>query len=248
LFGFGKAGRRVAHEVILDPRFSLEWVVRKSATDVHNYASVLLGIHQEYGRIYQASEMDAQFFKDHTVDVIIDFSHPDAVQEYAQAADLGVKIVSAISSYDEKGLALIMGLAQKTAVLNSPNITVGVNVLIMAARALQMIMPHADVEIVEEHFRDKAGVSGTAVKIANALELDPVMKISSIRVGGLVGRHEVIFALPNQTIRISHESLNRAAFGQGALFAANWLFNQPNGYYSMEQIISEFWDKGLSVY
>ena len=56
---------------------------------------------------------------------------------------------------------------------------------------------------------------------------------------GVIGRHEVIFGLPNQTIRVIHESINRAAFGQGALIAAQWLADKEPGVYSMEQIVSE---------
>lgn len=72
--------------------------------------------------------------------------------------------------------------------------------------------------------------------------------MNSIRVGGIVGRHEVIFGLPNQTIRLVHESINRAAFGQGAIFAAKWLVNKSKGMYSMETIISDMFKKNVPVY
>jgi 4-hydroxy-tetrahydrodipicolinate reductase len=248
LFGFGRTGRLIANEFLNDPRFSLEWVVRKSAAELHNYSSLLLGIQKNIGAIYQASEVGPEFFASHPVDVIVDFSHPDAVAEYASAADFGVKIISAISHYEESSIERLKGLSEKTAVLYSPNITLGVNVLIIASQILQKIAPHADVEVVEEHFRDKGGVSGTALKIAKALELDPVTKVNSIRVGGVVGRHEVIFGLPNQTIRLTHESLNRAAFGQGAIFAAKWLVGQQKGFFSMEQIVSEMFKHNIPVY
>ncbi|MGC4058060.1 MAG: dihydrodipicolinate reductase C-terminal domain-containing protein [Chitinophagaceae bacterium] len=76
-------------------------------------------------------------------------------------------------------------LALLTTVFWSPNITLGVNYLLFSARLLQKIAPEVDIEIVEEHFRNKQGVSGTAVKIANALELEHE-KINSIRAGGIV--------------------------------------------------------------
>ena len=91
--------------------------------------------------------------------------------------------------------------------------------------------------LIEEHFKGKNGVSGTAVRIADDLGLSKD-SIHSIRVGGIVGKHEVVFGLPNQTIRIVHESLNRAAFGQGAIYAAKWIHTQEKGLFSMEQALS----------
>ncbi|MFN3455474.1 MAG: dihydrodipicolinate reductase C-terminal domain-containing protein [Pseudobdellovibrio sp.] len=64
-------------------------------------------------------------------------------------------------------------------------------------------------------------------------------QVNSIRVGGVVGKHEVIFGLPNQTIRLIHESINRAAFGAGAAFAGKWLHEKPSGLYTMEQVFHE---------
>ena len=63
----------------------------------------------------------------------------------------------------------------------------------MAAQIFQNILPHADIEIIEEHFRNKNEVSGTAKKIADTLGLDEETQINSIRVGGIVGKHKVIF-------------------------------------------------------
>ncbi|NCC69675.1 MAG: dihydrodipicolinate reductase, partial [Clostridia bacterium] len=62
--------------------------------------------------------------------------------------------------------------------------------------------------------------------------------INSIRVGGIIGKHEVIFGLPNQTIRITHESLSKAAFGQGAIYAAKWIMSKGPGIYTMEEALS----------
>ena len=56
--------------------------------------------------------------------------------------------------------------------------------------------------------------------------------------GGIVGKHEVVFGLQNQTIRIIHESLNRGAFGEGAIYASKWIVGQDRGMFSMEQALS----------
>ena len=119
----------------------------------------------------------------------------------------------------------------------SPNITLGINFLIEVSKVLQRIAPNADIEIIEEHFKEKKDVSGTALRIAEDLGLDVDKHVNSIRVGGIVGKHEVVFGLPNQTIRIVHESINRAAFGQGAIFAAKWLMGKKPGVYTMEDAV-----------
>jgi len=64
----------------------------------------------------------------------------------------------------------------------------------LLARACLYIVPNADIEIIEEHFRGKKDVSGTAVRIAEALGLDWGQHVNSIRVGGNVGKHEVCLA------------------------------------------------------
>lgn len=239
LFGFGKAGSVVANEIINDQDCELKWVLRKSPKSEGEFASHLLGNEHEQGKIYSIKHVDFNsFYQEHRVDVIIDFSVASAIDEYSKAGSCGIRIVSAISEYRDNEFARLTELSRQTAVLYSPNITFGVNFLIEASKLLKRIAPHADIEIIEEHFRDKKSVSGTALKIAENLGLDKKKHINSIRVGGIVGKHEVVFGLPNQTIRIIHESLNRAAFGQGAIYAAKWIMKQEQGIYSMEQALS----------
>ncbi len=248
MFGFGKTGRIVADEFLKDSLFRLEWVVRRTHKDHHKYATRLLGHEMDGAPIYSVAEVSPSFFLNHPVDVIVDFASARAHEYYMPAADCGVRIISAISKYKEKELEDLKKIAQKTAVLYSPNITLGINFLLVASQILQKIAPHADVEIVEEHFRGKKEVSGTAFKIADVLCLDKDKHVNSIRVGGIVGRHEIIFGLPNQTIRLVHESINRAAFGQGAIFAAKWLVGAPAGLYSMENIIVDMFKSNIPVY
>ena len=170
--------------------------------------------------------------------MIIDFSSSSAVAEYEPAANYGIRIVSAISHYEDDQLERLTVMRKKTAVLYSPNITLGINFLMVASQVLQKMVPDIDVEIVEEHFRIKKEVSGTALRIADSLGLDHKQHVNSIRVGGIVGKHEVIFGFPNQTIRIVHESINRAAFARGAIYAAKWIDKKKKGLYAMEQVVA----------
>jgi 4-hydroxy-tetrahydrodipicolinate reductase len=248
LFGFGKTGRMVANEFFKDGLFDLEWVVRRTHKENHKYATHLLGYEANDAPIYSVDEISDSFFQHHPVDIIVDFASAKAHNTYASATDYGTKIISAISKYRDSDLAELEQLAQKTSVLYSPNITLGINFLLVASQILQRIAPHADIEIVEEHFRGKKEESGTAIKIADALGLEKVKHVNSIRVGGIVGNHEIIFGLPNQTIRLVHQSISRAAFGQGAIFAAKWLIDAPAGLYSMENIITDMFKKNIPVY
>lgn len=248
IFGFGKTGRIVVDEFFKDSLFDLEWVVRRTHKDNHKFASRFLGYEVDDAPIYSVDEVSPAFFQQYPVDIIVDFSSSRACSQYAAAADFGVKIISAISKYKDNDLEILKQLSQKTAVLYSPNITLGINFLLVASQILQKIAPHADIEIVEEHFRGKKEESGTALKIADILGLDRSKHVNSIRVGGIVGKHEIIFGLPNQTIRLVHESINKAAFGQGAIFAAKWLVNAPAGLYSMENIIVDMFKRNIPVY
>jgi 4-hydroxy-tetrahydrodipicolinate reductase len=248
LFGFGKTGKLVANEFLKDDSCSLEWVVRKGYESHHKYASQLLGYEFEAGDIFSLADITDTFFLERRVDAIVDFSSAAGAYEYQAATELQIPIVSAISKYGERELRQLREYAESTAVLYSPNITLGINVLLVAAQILQKIAPHADIEIVEEHFKGKSEVSGTAKKIAEALNLDAKLHVHSIRVGGIVGSHQIIFGMPNQTIRLSHESISRAAFGQGAIFAVKYILQQPTGMYHMENIIAEMFRNHIPVY
>lgn len=241
LIGFGKTGKIVAQELINDSSIFLKWVLRQSHTEEGEFAGQLLGMHNHEGSIHSMDQIDLNaFFNDNPVDIIIDFSNHATINTYYKALKQhSCKLISAISNYPKEELALIYDLAKTKAVLYSPNITLGINFLIVISQVLQKIVPWADIEIIEEHFRNKPDISGTAVRIADILGLDHNDHINSVRIGGIVGKHEVLFGLPNQTIRLTHETNNRAAFGQGIIFGAKYLIDKSAGLYSMDQIIKE---------
>jgi 4-hydroxy-tetrahydrodipicolinate reductase len=248
LFGFGKTGKLVAGEFIKDDRFDLKWVVKRTKKRGESFASRLLGYETKTGAIHAVDRLGPRFFAKNPVDVLVDFSSAQGYRGYAAAANAGIRIITAISKYAPEDLAALRAMAKKTAVLVSPNITLGINFLLVASQVLQKIAPHADVEIVEEHFREKQETSGTALKIAEVLGLEKAQHVNSIRVGGIVGRHEVVFGLPNQTIRLVHESISRAAFGQGAIFGALWLADKGPGLYTMEQIVADKMSRNIPIF
>ncbi|MBG6236804.1 4-hydroxy-tetrahydrodipicolinate reductase [Pedobacter sp. CAN_A7] len=242
LIGFGKTGKAVAAVILQNKEFSLEWVLRRTTTLENRSVPEFLGLEsEEPGLIYSTEHIAvADLLAQHPVDVIIDFSSQEGIHVYGHAAaDRNIKIISAISHYESEELDLLTVLAEKTTVFWSPNITLGVNYLLFSAKFLQKIAPGVDIEIIEEHFKQKQGVSGTAIKIAHALDID-VANINSVRAGGIVGKHELIFGFPFQTVRLIHESISREAFGNGAIFVAKDLIKLPKGLYNFEHILKPY--------
>ncbi len=239
LIGFGKTGKAVASIILQNKEFRLEWVLRQRPLLESRSVPEYLGIDsEEPGLIYSSTNTQIQDLLDtHPVDMIIDFSSEKGIHTYAElAAERTITIVSAVSHYGEAEQALLKKAAEQTVVFWSPNITLGVNYLLFAAKFLKKIAPWVDIEIIEEHFKEKNGVSGTAIKIAEALNLEK-SDINSVRAGGIVGKHEVIFGFPYQTVRLIHESISREAFGNGVLFVAENLKDKPIGFYNFEDLL-----------
>lgn len=240
--GFGQTGKAVATILLKDPKIRLEWVIRKSNKLEHRSVPEFLGIDSdEPGLIYPSSEFTAkELLETHAVDAIIDFSSEEGMEYYAEAAaQKGVTIVSAISAYTKSKVDYLKSLGARTKVLWSPNITLGINFMILAAKTLKSIAPSTDIEIIEEHFKFKPETSGTAMRIAKSLEVEP-KQIKSIRAGGIIGVHEILFGFPFQTVRLKHESISREAFGNGAKFAVEQLVKRDKGFYTMEELLGPY--------
>lgn len=241
LIGFGKTGRAVASILLLDKTIDLVWVVRRSQVLENRSVPEFLGIDSdEDGSIHWIEDVDFETLQENSpVDAIIDFSSETGMEYYGEvAAQKGITIISAISALSDSKIKVLKGYGETTRVLWSPNITLGINFLILAAKTLQKIAPFADISILEEHFKTKNEVSGTARKIAQALAHDE-NEIRSIRAGGIIGVHEVLFGFPYQTVRIKHESIAREAFGNGAKFALKELSAREHGFYTMEDLIGK---------
>lgn len=242
LIGFGKTGKSVASVLLENKEFCLEWVLRQSTVLEHRSVPEFFGIpSDEPGLIYSSSKTTiAALLDEHPVDIIIDFSSDQGIYTYGKiAGERKIKIISAISHYKEEEIKLLKELAFQTTVFWSPNITLGVNYLLFAAKFLKKIAPWVDIEINEEHFKLKEGTSGTAVKIAEALDVAKE-NINSVRAGGIVGKHEVIFGFPYQTVRLIHESISREAFGTGVIFVAENLKNKGVGLYNFEDLLAPY--------
>lgn len=233
LIGYGRSGQAVARVLSQADDIDLAWIMKRSvATELESAAApapLLCAETSSFREVLQTRP----------VDMVVDFSCTQAIYDYGnEAAANGIGILSAVSNYDAEVLAFIADLATRSVVMSSPNITIGINYLLVASQLLQHLAPFTDIEIIEEHFRDKKETSGTALRIAATLGLDE-SKVNSIRVGGIVGHHEVVFGFPFQTVRLTHESISRDAFGTGALFAIRKLHGRSPGWYRYDDLIRE---------
>ncbi len=242
LLGFGKTGRAVASVLLESELVELRWIVRKSKKLEHRSISEYLGIPSNgQGLFYSSEELTAhQVLNKMPVDVIIDFSSQDGIDYYLEEAKARqVKVITAISEYSQEKLQTIKDASKFTTIISSPNITVGINFLLIAAKILRQIAPYADIEIIEEHFKSKPEVSGTSKILANNLGVDD-NNIKSIRAGGIIGKHEILFGFPYQTVRLKHESISREAFGNGILFALKNLPVAKSGLFTMEDLMEPY--------
>lgn len=230
LIGYGRAGKAVAKILNEDPSINLKWVAHRNMNNERfdtSYPVLTIRNQSDYEILFQQSP----------VDYVVDFSNPENILIYGIfAMNAGVNIISANSNHTELQLKFAERLSKNIAVMCSPNITVGINFLMIAAKALKKIAPHVDVAVLEEHFKEKKDISGTAKKIAHELD---VGDISSLRLGGIVGHHQVVFGFPYQTVRFIHDSISREAFGTGAVYALSLIKDKPPGMYQLDRLMKE---------
>jgi 4-hydroxy-tetrahydrodipicolinate reductase len=191
---------------------------------------------------------------DSTAQVVIDFSLPDGTLAIARTcAERRIPLVVGTTGLDEKERQTLESSAAGIPLLISPNMSRAVNLLMrLVGDAARTLGPDADLAIVERHHRTKKDApSGTALKLAEFAgkglaasgrshtvgSTQRGIDIHALRVADSPGEHTVIFALPGETLELSHRALNRDGFARGALDAARFLAGKPAGLYSMEDVL-----------
>ena len=189
--------------------------------------------------------------------IIIDFSHHTAIADVvAYAKAHGCALVVGTTGHTEDEKALIREAAQELPVFFSGNMSLGIAVLCRLAWEAARWFPEADIEIVEVHHNRKVDApSGTAHMLFNAIAQvrpDAVencgragegkrtkneIGVSSLRMGNVVGIHEVHICASNQTLTLRHEAGNRGMLAEGAVEAARFLLGKPKGLYNMDDLL-----------
>jgi 4-hydroxy-tetrahydrodipicolinate reductase len=127
----------------------------------------------------------------------------------------------------------------------------------LVEKAATILGEQYDIEINEMHHRHKKDApSGTALMLGRAaakgrgVSLDAKKIVdrngerkigdigfSVLRGGDVVGIHNVLFAGGGELVTLSHQGFSREIYAVGAITAALWAQNQPNGLYSMKDVI-----------
>lgn len=192
-------------------------------------------------------------------DVIIDFSIPSATMcmlDYAK--ENNIPVVIATTGFSEKENNKILEYSKYLPIFKSANMSFDINLMAKVLSEVAKALPNTDIEIIEAHHNRKIdSPSGTALLLADSInkasenkftyEFDRHSKhekrskneigFSSIRGGNIVGEHTVMFIGENETFEITHKAYSRAVFADGAIKAACFLVNKPNGLYNMNDLL-----------
>ncbi len=198
----------------------------------------------------------------HLGDVIIDFTDPAASLDNLKiAAEGGKPVVIGSTGFSAEEMAEVKRLSKNTKCVLAPNMSVGVNLMFkVIADVARVLGDDYDIEIIEAHHRfKKDSPSGTAVKIGQIIaetlkrNLDAVgvygrkgivgertdreIGIHAVRAGDIVGEHTVVFGGLGERLEITHRAHSRDGFARGAVKAAKWIVNQPDGLYDMQDVL-----------
>ncbi len=191
-------------------------------------------------------------------DVIIDFSHHSASGELADfAVSRNIPLVVATTGQTEEEMEALKKASASVPVFYSANMSVGVALLVELAKRAAQVRKDADIEIIEKHHNRKIDApSGTALMIADGIRTvrkelincpgrSGIQKrepsdigLHAVRLGGVIGEHEVLIATESQTITLKHEAHSRALFAEGALTVAKFLCTQKAGFYAMQDMLA----------
>lgn len=195
-------------------------------------------------------------------DVLIDFTRPEATLDALSICQgAGKAMVIGTTGFSDDALKVIDQASSDIPIVFAPNMSIGVNLTLkLLETTAKVIGADSNIEIVEAHHRHKVDApSGTALKmgevIANALGRDlsdcavygregkegprdrQTIGFSSIRGGDVVGEHTVTFFMEGERVEITHKASSRMTYANGAVKACQWLTNQPNGLYSMQDVL-----------
>ena len=193
---------------------------------------------------------------------VLDFTAPAATVEFAAlAAQARIVHVVGTTGLAEPDFARLRAAARHARIVQSGNMSLGVNLLAALARqAAAALGEDWDIEILEMHHRMKVDApSGTALLLGEAAaegrgialaersvrvrdgqtgaRPTGAVGFASLRGGTVVGEHSVIFAGPHERIELAHRAEDRGLFARGAIRAALWAQDRKPGYYAMADVL-----------
>jgi 4-hydroxy-tetrahydrodipicolinate reductase len=194
-------------------------------------------------------------------DVIVDFSTADAtIALVRQAVVNGVNLVIGTTGLSEKDISEIDNLchANNVGSILAPNFALGAVIMISLAKKAAKYLDR--VEIIESHHEKKIDApSGTSLALARAMlesrgtgffpppKAKKIYKsrgedinhicIHSLRLPGLLARHEIIFGSPGQTLGIKHDTINRECYMPGLLLATRKVVERKGMVYGLDKLL-----------
>lgn len=254
----GRMGRMLIAEVLATPNCALSGGVEPGGPAVGQDLGILVG--EEPVGVHVTTDTKALF---EASDAVIDFTIAAATKMHARlAAETGTAIVFGTTGLGDAERAAIAEAAKATAIVQSPNMSVGVNVLMALTQKLAATLgTEFDIDIVEMHHRHKVDApSGTALGLGEAaakgrgVSLADVERrtrdgqtgarpegeigFATLRGGDVVGDHTVIFAADGERIELTHKASSREIFARGAVRAAVWSKGRSPGLYSMRDVLA----------
>lgn len=193
-------------------------------------------------------------------DVIIDFSHPDCLENLlAFAREEKIGAVIATTGLNAAQKLMLDETSKDIPIFFSANMSLGINLIIdLAKRAAKLLAGNFDIEIIEKHHNQKIDApSGTALAIADSISeiLDETpsyvydrhssrkkrtkteIGLHAVRGGTIVGEHEIIFAGNDEVIELKHHAASKEVFAVGAVRAAAFLKGKTPGMYDMNDLV-----------
>ena len=196
------------------------------------------------------------------IDVLIDFSLPDATEQNMQiCAEHNIAMVIGTTGFNEQQEQVLAKASEHIAIVYAGNYSTGVNLsLKLLGMAAKAFGNDADVEVIEAHHKHKIDApSGTAYMMAEAVaeargqNLKDVavygregqtgereagtIGIHAIRGGEIIGDHTVMFIADGEVVEITHRARARMTFAAGAVRAATWIIQQEVGQYDMQDVL-----------
>ena len=254
----GRMGRMLIEAVQDNPQTTLNAAIERQG-------SSLVGA--DAGEVAAIGRLDVQIVDDlkaviNDIDVLIDFSLPDATEQNMQiCAANNVAMVIGTTGFNEQQEKVLKEASKQIAIVYAGNYSTGVNLsLKLLAMAAKAFGTEADVEVIEAHHKHKIDApSGTAYMMAEAVaeargqNLKDVavygregqtgarevgtIGIHAIRGGEIIGDHTVMFIADGEVVEITHRARARMTFATGAVRAATWVIKQEVGQYNMQDVL-----------
>ena len=236
----GRMGRLITEEVLADNELELVTALEaKGHKSLGKRAGEIIGL-KDKGPLITDNPAAISLSQ-----VFIEFTTPLATQEHLFICqDKGIAMVIGTTGLDKKIEAEIKAASSRIAIVYSPNMSIGVNLLFRLSReAGKVLGKDFDIEIVEAHHRHKKDKpSGTARRLAEIIgeaRGNPLsgQAVHSLRAGEIVGEHTVVFAGSGERVELVHRAENRRTFASGAVKAARFAARARPGLYTMSEVL-----------